>query len=694
MLYKQKNMIRSLNTITGCLFLVLAAANWPLSPVLAKADSQTRRLVVVDSGISDFEIVCSGSSAESVKEGANELQRLIYLATGAELKIVDKTNQGNRYIVLGNHPLAVKAGITADTLKHDSFRIRTFQGNIFIVGRDSEGESFLEMKREYTPSAGTYYGVVEFARRFIGVRWYMPTLYGENVPVLKKLTIPSDCDIKGIPHFPIRHVHDLFKRDGSTEAAYRKEGRITGHYYNEQTNELNVRWARHLRLGVAYTIDRKHAWWRFVPATEPNKYVSEVYGKTHPEYYALRNGKRHNYYTGYDNKHGGQLCVSNPNVSRVYADNIIAYSKRTGKKSFSLSCNDGAEHCQCDGCRAWDVEQYRGDESFLTDRLSRFSNIVAGLVTEEIPDMKFGFMAYHETRRPPLETVLNPAITVCDVYNSWPYRFYNPEDYRAIVKDMTGWRKMAKNVIFTSYYTSYGHWSLPWSTLEPLSSLVKILAQYPSSSGVSLYIGNAEVAAPVGKYGPDLWVLGQLLWDPNQSVETLENEYYTGAFGEKAAPLIKEYFDTISDSMKKEIVDKKVVYYPFSSTKKCIVPAYSAVRVKCSSLIRQAEAAVADKGPKYQWRVDKVARCWHFVELTLDAIAATETAKKENTQAAWEHAVELGLKRRNYTLDCQSTFAISPITVDFMDRDMPSLGISLNLGTTTKLPDRKDMIIP
>jgi len=77
------------------------------------------------------------------------------------------------------------------------------------------------------------------------------------------------------------------------------------------------------------------------------------YGKTHPEYFPLINGKR---YIPSDPKgQGWQPCVSNPDVARIMADALIAHF-RTNPDSFAMNLvvNDGRGDCTCTNCCAMD----------------------------------------------------------------------------------------------------------------------------------------------------------------------------------------------------------------------------------------------------------------------------------------------------------------------------------------------------
>ena len=134
-------------------------------------------------------------------------------------------------------------------------------------------------------------------------------------------------------------------------------------------------WTRHRHTGTSLAARGsgfQHSFKSLLPRN--------IYGKEHPEYYALVSPER---WVG-DPKPtkptrvsdpmmtgSWQLCTSNPEVRKIIADNLIAKNTEAIQ---SISPNDGYGFCECDACRAQDPEGQGivGKSYNITDRMYDF----------------------------------------------------------------------------------------------------------------------------------------------------------------------------------------------------------------------------------------------------------------------------------------------------------------------------------
>ena len=127
------------------------------------------------------------------------------------------------------------------------------------------------------------------------------------------------------------------------------------------------------------------------------------YGKDHPEYFAMRDGKR----IEFDEKDNTlflskQLCVTNPDVRAELAKNMIAYVKRNPEvRVISLVPNDGFGWCECEACAKHYDTSKRGGLYCVSEHVYRAEDIyndlvrdVAARVHEECPDVTVTLCAY------------------------------------------------------------------------------------------------------------------------------------------------------------------------------------------------------------------------------------------------------------------------------------------------------------
>lgn len=105
----------------------------------------------------------------------------------------------------------------------------------------------------------------------------------------------------------------------------------------ETADDFRV-WRLRNRLGSFARIAHGHNLTNTVPPA--------TYFDSHPEYYALVNGKRQT----------TQLCTSNPDVVRLSIEHINAYFDANPQAtSYSLCPDDNKDFCECANCTALDT---------------------------------------------------------------------------------------------------------------------------------------------------------------------------------------------------------------------------------------------------------------------------------------------------------------------------------------------------
>lgn len=623
-----------------------------------------RMLTIIAGGSSNYEILVAVGAPEGVREAGAELQRILRRATGVTLPVVMVRTPGKSRLVLGTAGRDLNLGRKVDktALPNDAYRIWVDGADLYLVGKDDEQSPFFTLNNNQSASAGTYYAVIDFSRRFLAARWYMPGPLGEEIPEMPSVSIPLDLDLTSAPRFPVRSIDVTQLRTPERERQLVSQGDLLRTYFDPGSAQVASRWGRHLRLGHNFQLNLEHSWYQWMPAEQPTKYSSRAYGKTNPEYFAVPGGLNGRYYEGSDNSHGGQLCISNPDVAVAFARNIVTYAKSSGERSFSLSQNDGSWRCSRGCCSRPKnpLVQYGGPPS---DELIDFSNGVALRVLTELSDARFGLYAYNSTLQPPQRTTANARITISDVQNGLPYMFARSQERNEMERLMRGWRSKAGSVVLTTYYTFEGHYSLPWSTPRAHKWMMDLLADYPGSSGVRMNYAQLD-SPPIGALGPDPWILSELLWNPEQPLEPLLAEFYRGAFGPVAGPLLRRYFEVIDAAMTETV--RKVPYQGANSIKGYIEAAYSPIRGKCRQLIDQAIGAVNSGPERFRWRVDRVARGWRLTEFTLDAMKEEQAGEQSRAATLW-------VQRRALLTDPASQLALAPASTEFME-NMVSLG--------------------
>ena len=136
---------------------------------------------------------------------------------------------------------------------------------------------------------------------------------------------------------------------------------------------------------------RVHTFHRFLPADD--------FYQSHPEYYALRNGKRI----------PTQLCLTNETVFELVKDSVTSYfARHPSAEVISVSQDDNTQYCQCDKCEAIHEEEASPSGSMIY-----FVNRIA----EQFPDKQISTLAYQYTRKAPknIRPKSNVLITLCSI---------------------------------------------------------------------------------------------------------------------------------------------------------------------------------------------------------------------------------------------------------------------------------------
>ena len=137
---------------------------------------------------------------------------------------------------------------------------------------------------------------------------------------------------------------------------------------------------------------RVHTFHRFIPY--------DKFYDNHPEYYALRNGKRL----------ATQLCLTNEKVLEIVKDSVASFFKKHGPSSvISVSQDDNTQYCTCENCFKIDEKEKSpaGSMIYFVNKIAR-----------SFPNKTISTLAYQYTRKPPItRPESNVLITLCSIEN-------------------------------------------------------------------------------------------------------------------------------------------------------------------------------------------------------------------------------------------------------------------------------------
>lgn len=456
-------------------------------------------LTIVKNGQSDFTIVRPAISSPSVTYAADELQSFVLKMTGAKLPIIgDDHRLPDKAILLGNNAYTEQVlGSKPDLLKlgEDGFRLVTAGDRLCVIGGRARG---------------TLYGIYELLERYWGCRWY--ATFHSVIPRHGVLVL-GPIDTTQTPAFAMREPHWWEMRDGDFAARSRVNGNGMA---------LAERHGGKIRFGRGLFV---HTFYRLVPPAE--------FFDKHPEYFSLIAGKRQ---IGYS-----QLCLTNPDVLRIVTERVLEAIRRDPTaKLFSVSQNDWDGHCQCETCLA--IEKR---EESPAGPLIHFVNQVAKKVEEEFPDVWIETLAYQYTRKPPMmirprHNVVPRLCTIeCDFSQPLDKSSY-PQNMR-FVNEIKGWSAITDKLYVWDYTTNFHNYAGPHPNFPAIPGNIRF---FRDNHVVGLFEQGAN-DGPHAEFGElRSWLIAKLLWNPDQPVDELLNDFFAGYYGAAAAP-IREYFDAL-----------------------------------------------------------------------------------------------------------------------------------------------------
>ncbi|MBP1994060.1 DUF4838 domain-containing protein [Paenibacillus eucommiae] len=487
-------------------------------------------LLLVEQGQAHAVIVVAAATGATV-EAAELLAAYVERSTTAELPIIPQTElDANEQlysdlakIYIGtSHPgdeLYLESQLAA--MKEDSFIIDSKAGAITIVG---------------TTVQGMEYGVYEFLERYVGVRWLMPGEDGEDVPQHPDLFVPIQ-EVQEEPVYLSRVMWPL-------------------QYYNQVgSNPTQHEWGVRNRLRVQ-NIGYEHNVWRFFP-------TSQAYLNMHPDYFSQKNGVPYIPVVNW----GWQPCYSNPETAQVAAAWIINYfNANPNEPSMSLAVNDNGTFCEENPAHGNYTSQK--NSLGLTDMSDIYytwvNDVVERVLAAEngkFKDKWFGILAYQEVYDPPsfqLHERVVPYLTKDRM--TW-------NDSGVLAKDvaiMQAWEQKAANIGLYDY--TYG---TPYTVPRVYFNILADIFKYGEQHQANAYF--TEMAPNWGE-GPKAWLMTKLLWNPDQDIDVLLDDWYTRAVGAEAAPYLQAYYEHWNDFWENRIKEtswfngrKNTTYLNFSS---------------------------------------------------------------------------------------------------------------------------------
>jgi len=480
--------------------LALTLLNAVLSFSVSAADDGM--LILAKDGVATAKIVLADSPTRVEQTAAEELKsHLGKIVNGSKWEIIPESeaDKDAAMILVGDSKLARELfpEVDFDAIPYDGIVVKTSGNKLLLAGHKMRGN---------------LYAVYTFLEDTLGCRWWTST----------ESTIPHKSDIV-VPELDVQYAPKLIQRNtcyrDSDAPVFSTKTKLNG------ANSDSPDWG-----GRVQFILGGHSFYKLIP---PEKYFD-----AHPEWFSLVNGKR-SYAT-----FNGQLCLTNDEMRVELTKNALAaLRKEAGPNAriISISQEDGFGPCQCDNCRA--IAEAEGSES---GPIIMFINKVAEDIEKDFPDIWVETYAYAYTRKPPktLKPRDNVLIRLCSIECSFSQTLRNGEQNQSFREDIEKWSEISKQLFIWDYVTNFTQFIIPHPNYDVLADNIRFFTE---KGAIGLF-EQGDWYTTVGDFVRlRNFLVTHLMWNPSLDENALRDEFLYGYYGEKAAPILNEYLNLLTN---------------------------------------------------------------------------------------------------------------------------------------------------
>ena len=503
--------------------LLLGALAVSINVAPVRAQAKAGPLAVVAKGKSVYTIVRAPGATQSAQVAATELQQYFRKSTGAQLPLLTNDQTPTTpFISIGDTAAARAAGISIKGMPWESYRIVTRGPNVFILGPDTPDKA---KAPQGGTSHGTAFGVYTFTEDYLGVRWLMPGVMGEDVPPHDSIILPADLDRMEAPVFESRVVTGL-----------------------QNTPEAML-WKLHQKLGYSLLSVHDHNW---VGVITPDLY------EAHPEWFAEVDGKRMRpIHTRY------KIETTNPELVKYFAEQIKkAFRADPNRYMFSMSPEDNSGHIGASWSQSREtmalMEKDPNGNDSRTKLILSFYNAVAREVAKEFPDRRVAGYIYSSYTYPPKDGVgpLEPNLFLTIAMGmDYGYKGFRPSVQPKVANLVKAWAHETSNI---TYYDLPTWVRFNSATITPpapqLTNFLFSLMQETKVKGSYMY-GTGEWS----QGAPNNYVLARQSWNPSLDANAIASEFYQRAYGAEAGVYMQQLYKMVEQSVEKYITNNKSV---------------------------------------------------------------------------------------------------------------------------------------
>jgi len=436
-------------------------------------------------------VVIAADAAPDERAAAHELARGLGLMSGLSWPVLTEESAGTAGFYIGRtHSVRQSArlkiandllAIGKDEVGPDGFCLRSEKGSVFIEGATPEASRF---------------AVAWLLQTYGGIRWYAPGALGEVVPRRLEWSLPEMNEVRQ-PAYLSREISGL-------NAPEEKEW--------ARCNGLHGRLEFSHALGNVFSHEALSANPAWCPLLKGQRVKPESIGKD-----------------------DWQPNLALPEVSEYAArEAATAFAHNPLQLSYSLGINDTVRFDQSEATRAL-VEPLRYFRSLpdYSPLVFTFMNRTAESLSRTNPDSYLGCLAYFWCENPPPFPVHSRVVPYVTTDRS---QYYDRE-FRAVdFALMSRWGRSGVRAFGLWEYAEGRNFLVPRVPCRALAEAV----QAGWRCGARGYMAEAGP-----RWGFDefkVWMLAQLMWNPERTFDELADDFFHGYYGSAAEPM-RQFYD-------------------------------------------------------------------------------------------------------------------------------------------------------
>ena len=493
-------------------------------------------------------VVVAKDACNVTRYAAEELCTYLKKILGVDIPIVAEPIPGRHSFFIGISTYSKQAGIKDEDLCRDAYIIKTLDGDIYVLGRDEAGIDERQNQARggiwaQLHERGSLFGVYEFLERFAGVRFYFPGEIGTFIPQ-KAITVPQ-VDIYDRPDFEARNVSIY-------SGQWEDEKKIKPYPYDSSVSPEKNHYYATLRLQSKY-----------VPNCHGMALLGHVhrFGKSHPEYFALRSDGRR--YCDLSMQHTGQPCLSSNLTEEIYQDavalltgqeaasrNIVTpwgvvwdptgHMPPKGKAAgvFGMMPQDGFTSCRCPECSKHFSKGLQETSDFVWGKVAELAK---RLKKDGIPGCvsMMSYYPYHLVPNVELPDTLLVMVATKGPWGQTDAGILKKENER-----IRAWvKKTGQKTWLWNYAGKFGKLNMPGIPSPTPRAIGKYYA------GLRNEIFGAFMESETDKliyHYLSYYIFSKVCWDNSADIDAILKEHCQLMFGE-AAPLMENIFDRMEE---------------------------------------------------------------------------------------------------------------------------------------------------